>query len=410
MPQILSYDNKNILVGNDVLYIVSNEEIEGVPTNVDYCTSIRSVKDFIVGTTLINPTAIVDNCKLTIIDNNGLSKLCNMNDFEIRLFGQASSIFTVDEKLRFRVFKVNGEKGYVDIKEMLKFFNNDNLLGEIPEDISKLSIRLLNDGLNSSILINKFKDWINGDGILDTMGVNDLINIKTVENQINGYISLNDIVKKLFIDTNVSQENIDPDIKLFIQNNASTGHINLNDFISFMSENLNIPSYDKNNEFSENTVLLCKDGDDYGLMNKDQLIFLLFDEQIVEIAENTTLRTGDNNLISFNDVISKVSEDIDELYGDGAPVSDINDGDSLIGSDLDTGNRINISFNTLKEKILSNDTNIPHTDIADTDMFFIKRVDNTNANITYNDLKTKLAQDIYNEIKDQLIQDVLESI
>lgn len=380
---ILSFSELSEMEGDELLYSVKKVDNKFI----DFNLKSNTLKSFIIGDTEIMAADITPDSHITIRNPAGMVRLSKVSEFEKRIFGNEE--ISINKDTKFRIFRNDGVRGFTTLAKIKSELISDDV--EVNEVTTSTNIRFLVNNENKYIKSDNFLNWITGNDVFATVENDDRIHISsnTRRGTVRSEVLTNYILPNREI---TSESEINDNLKIYAKS-SSRGHISLKNIKNFT--NKDIPKYTGGDNVSENVTFLYRDGQTHGYLTMNKLIDLVHKNQVEVISESTVFRTV-NGVISYNavkeDFYNKVSETFKTTTSEAQ--TDINDGDGIlfVSNGGITGKHKNVSYLTIKNKILADDT--PINLIQPGDRLLIIRDGALNGHVTYSNLLNQLRDDI----------------
>lgn len=367
------------------------------------------------GTEKVDRKVTIDQLTDKLLGNVDVSVLKNTDTFSVRQSDRTPKSATIDQLDKYmfgdkkltadKIFirAVDGEnpnnRGYVDIETIVKDVVTKEEDTNTITDKTKTRVKLKIDGKNYNIPYEEFEDIILSKENITNIENADKLFIK-LENGTKAFVSVSNLISnilptKLFDITEME----DNDNILYSKTIASAvvrGNVTLKSVVDKVAAKLDIPTYTTDDNVTAHVHFLYKDGDKFGYISRTGMQRVIFENDTIDIDDTLLIRgvNGTNEgIFKYTDVEKKILDKVDAIYKIDAAIQEINmnDGDGFIflnnGENPENAKYKNISFNTVKNKILNNDTNVT---IQETTKIYVET-----GYITYGELKNKLHKDIF---------------
>jgi len=370
---IISFEEAEAVSDDDVYYTVAKDTNNEL---VDRSVKASKIKEYIFGKDSILFNALTPDFNLSVMNTGGKNNIIKVGEFEKRLFG--TSAITINNELRIRAVKADGTtRGFVTIGEI------GALLVKADEEIvsianqNTVSIRLKDGESFKKITTANFRKWIEGTDTFTAIADTDSVSIYNATKR--GSITLNKFIEYIVPSrTIVSSDEINDNLNIVASSTVGRGNIKLSAITSYIAGKLNLPLFTgTDNNVSPNTTIMYRDNETHGYMTINKIKSLILNDQAINNLDSDTLSLRFvNGVASFSAVKTSIIDTVKASVFDISNLNDINSGDGIIFRSVGENTKFsNISYNTLRNKIISHDTVLSPVSVDSADRVFIIRGD-----------------------------------
>ena len=362
--------------------------------------ALATLRGYILGT---SATDVVKGSDTISLGTSGGRQTLKISDLERRLFGDKEFKEVNDELI---ILSQSGtDRGFVKLSTVIStLLPNEELVTQIVEDDTVFRIYDTKNKKYETVQYSTIETHLFGNTAATTVRGSDKINIK-FENGEKRYTTTSAFKDYILPKDNFKADTeVDANLSIFgLRVDGGTdkrGYTTLNDIQAWMFKDLSIPKF-TGTSFSKDVSILWKDSDKYGVMSPVALRNLIFPSDVITLDDTVVLHAskGDvSGVISLKEITETVMVNVNAKYGidPDNKESNINDGDGLIfitnGAEKGSVVYKNISFLTLKNKVLDVDTKLP---ILPTTKIYCENGITESGYITYADLREQIRLDVF---------------